>query len=574
MPKSVAEVRAELTAPGQLFEMDTVEVQGRPVRVWKHSPATLRDVLELSSFHGDKILVVYEDERLTFTEHHRAACGFARLLTERYGITKGDRVAIAMRNFPEWMVAFWGAAVAGAIVVPLNAWWTGPELSYGITDSGSRILVVDEERAERLRPYSDLGCDAVLVVRAAHPLQAPEESFESALASMGEVTTPPEVTLEPDDDATIFYTSGTTGFPKGALGTHRNICQNVMSLAFSFTFAGERRKELTGDASDASAVDDALSGAGDQMATMLSVPLFHVTGCHAVMLSSVAFGNKLVIMHKWDPDRALELIERERIVTLSGVPSMIWQLLESPNFATTDISSVRSIGYGGAPAPPELVRRIEEMFPGRTPTNGWGMTETSSAASANSGIDYFRKPDSVGPMLPICDCRVVDEDGHDVAPGEPGELLVAGPNVVKGYWNKPEATSETFVDGWVHTGDIAKVDEEGFVFIVDRAKDMVIRGGENVYCAEVEGVLFEHPAVTDCAVFGRPHDVLGEEVVAVVLLRPGADATVEELQQHCRDHLASFKVPVAVWFWDTELPRNAAGKIVKRDLRDEALARS
>ena len=570
MGKTVAEVRAELTAPGQLFELEEVDALGRVVRVWKNAPQTLRDVLALSSLHGDKTLVVYEDERYSFAEHHQQACAFAHALIDRFGVRKGDRVAIAMRNFPEWMFAFWGAAIAGAIVVPLNAWWTGPELEYGIKDSGSKVLVCDEERAERLRPYSDEGLETIVVVRARHPLHERELSWSDAVGDPAAGIAPPDIELVADDDATIFYTSGTTGFPKGALGTHRNICQNVMSLAFGFMFAAERKGDGGGDAA-------ALVESASEMATMLSVPLFHVTGCHAMMLSAVAFGTKLVMMHKWDPDRALELIERERISTIGGVPAMVWQLLESPKFKDADISSVKSIGYGGAPAPPELVRRIEELFPGRVPTNGWGMTETSSTCSTNSGVDYIARPDSCGPILPICDAKIVDDAGNEIAEGSDatGELWVRGPNIVKGYWHKPEATAETFTaEGWLKTGDIARIDDEGFIYIVDRAKDMVIRGGENVYCAEVEAALFEHPAVTDCAVFGIPHEVLGEEVAAVVQLRSGAQATEEELQVHCRDRLAAFKVPVRIWFWDTDLPRNPAGKILKRDLRDEALARS
>ncbi|MGH9186256.1 MAG: class I adenylate-forming enzyme family protein [Acidimicrobiales bacterium] len=569
MAKSVAEVRAELTAPGQLFEMDEVDVDGVPLRVWKNAPATLRVVLDLSSMHGDKTLVVYEDERISFADHYRMAATFANRLIDRYGVKKGDRVAIAMRNFPEWMVAFWGAAVAGAIVVPLNAWGTEPELRYGITDSGAKVLVADEERAERLRPYDDLGLGGVIVARSEHPLAGPEDAWDNVLGQVAADATPPAVDLDPDDDATIFYTSGTTGFPKGALGTHRNICQNVMSLAWGFLFGAARKSDEEGGGPDVTAM---AASAGDQ-AMMLSVPLFHVTGCHAIMLGSIAFGMKLVIMYKWDPERALDLIERERITTIGGVPAMVWQMLESPSFASRDLSSVRSIGYGGAPAPPELVRRIEEMFPGRSPTNGWGMTETSSTASSNSGIDYIRRPESCGPPLPIVDARIVDADDNDVPLGETGELWVRGPNVVKGYWNKPEATAECFLDGgWLRTGDIARFDDEGFIYITDRAKDMIIRGGENVYCAEVEGALFEHPAVMDCAVFGIPHDVLGEEVGAAVQLKPGAEASVDSLRAHCRDRLAGFKVPVRIWFWDEELPRNPAGKILKRDVRDKALA--
>ncbi len=570
MTKSVADIRAELTAPGQLFEMETVDVDGVPVRVWKNAPPTLRAVLDLSALHGDKTFIVYEDERVSFGEHHRAASTFARRLVDECGVRKGDRVAIAMRNFPEWLVAFWGAAVAGAIVVPLNAWWTGPELEYGINDSGAKVLVADEERAARPRPYEDFSVDTIVVARAAHTLHERETAWEDFLGDVPADASPPDVALEPDDDATIFYTSGTTGFPKGALGTHRNICTNVMSLAFGAFYASARKAALEGDGGGPDLAAMA-SGAAEQ-AILLSVPLFHVTGCHAIMLGSISFGGKLVIMYKWDPERALELIERERITTIAGVPAMIWQLLESPSFAETDISSVSSVGYGGAPAPPELVRRIEQLFPGRTPTNGWGMTETSSTAASNNGIDYLAKPDSCGPPLPINDVRIVDEAGNDLPVGEAGELWVRGPNVVKGYWNKPEATADTFVDGgWLRTGDIARLDDEGFVYITDRAKDMIIRGGENIYSAEVEAALFEHPAVMDVAVFGIPHDVLGEEVAAVVQRKPGASVTVDELQQHTRERLAAFKVPVRIWLRDDELPRNPAGKILKRDLRDEVL---
>jgi long-chain acyl-CoA synthetase len=568
VPKSVAEVRAELTAPGQLFELEEHTIRGVPTRVWKHAPPTLRAVLDLSPMHGDKPLIVYEDERFSFGDHYRAASTFAHRLIDRYGVQKGDRVAIAMRNFPEWMMAFWGAAVTGAIVVPLNAWWTGPELGYGVTDSGSRVLVLDEERALRMRGYEDLGLDGVIVVRNEHPLHEREESWADVLGEVPADASPPDVALDPEDDATIFYTSGTTGFPKGALGTHRNICTNVLSLAYGAYFGQMRKQDAEGAPDGAALADSAAS-----QSSLLSVPLFHVTGCHAFMLGSIAFGSTLVMMYKWDPERALELIARERITTIGGVPAMVWQLLESPNFESADTSSVRSIGYGGAPAPPELVRRIEELFPGRTPSNGWGMTETSSTASNNVGIDYIAKPASCGPPIPPCDVRIVDDQDNELPTGEAGELWVRGPNVVKGYWNKPEATAETFLPGgWLRTGDIAMLDDDGFIFITDRAKDMIIRGGENVYCAEVEAALFEHPAVSDCAVFGIPHDVLGEEVGAVVLLRPGEEATQNELQVHCRDRLASFKVPVRVWFWTEELPRNPAGKVLKRELRDAALA--
>ena len=564
MTDSIADVHAALTAPGQPFEMAEVTIRGVPTRTWRNAPAHLREVLEASRERGDATFLVYEDERLSFSEHADAVAALAHVLVDRWGVAKGDRVAIAMRNFPEWSVAFWAAACVGAVVVPLNAWWTGPELEYGIADSGSRILFCDLERLQRLGPHlDDLALTAVAVAKAGDTVATPALRFEDVVGAPDPGGALPDVHLEPDDDATIFYTSGTTGRPKGALGTSRNICTNLFSLLL-----GQARNAARSGAAPAPAPDEAPV----QNAYLLSVPFFHATGCHSILVANLAFGGKIVIMHKWDPERALELIEREQVTTFGGVPSMVWQVLESPTFEKRDLSSVQSIGYGGAPAPPELVRRIEAMFPGRTPSNGYGLTETSSVTTQNIGADYLRKPDSVGVPVPVCDVRVVDEEGAPLPEGAVGELLIRGPNVVKGYWGRPEATAEAFLDdGWFRSGDVARIDDEGFVFIVDRAKDMVIRGGENVYCAEVEAALFEHPAVTDVAVFGVPHLVLGEEVAAVVCLKPGQATTVEDLQAHVRERLAAFKAPAHVWFREDELPRNPAGKVLKRQLRDEVV---
>jgi len=556
---TVAETHARLTAPPSMFEMEEADVFGTRLRVWKYAPATLRVILEASRARGDVPFIVYEDEVLTFEEHFRAVAHLATLLVERYGVEKGDRVAIAMRNFPEWSIAFWAATAIGAVVVPLNAWWSADELDYGLRDSGSKVVFLDDERLERLAgvlPGLDV---ATIVARSPEGTGGPGvERWEDVLGEVPAGAALPDVELEPEDLATIFYTSGTTGRPKGALGTHRNICGNLLALAF-----GARRAQVR-------AGKEAESTPG-QNVYLLSVPFFHATGCHSVLVANVAAGGKLVLMHKWDAERALELIERERVTTFGGVPAMVWQVLQSPSFETRDISSVQSIGYGGAPAAPELVRRIEQLFPGRTPSNGYGLTETSSVTTLNSGIDYLRKPDSVGVPVAVVDVRVVDDEGHDLPTGEVGELWIQGPNVVKGYWNKPEATEAAFGGGWFKSGDLARVDEEGFVYIVDRAKDMVIRGGENVYCTEVEAVIFEHPDVLDVAVIGVPHQVLGEEVGAVVVPRPGAGLTADDLRAHVAARLAGFKVPAHVFFRDEPLPRNPAGKVLKRDLRDELL---
>jgi steroid-24-oyl-CoA synthetase len=563
---SVAEVHAALTAPGQPFEMEQVVVRGVPLRAWKQAPPTLRAVLEASRAHPGDFLV-HEDEHWSFERHFREAAHLAHVLVDRFGIRPGDRVAIAMRNFPEWSLAFWAAESAGAVVVPLNAWWTGPELQYGLEDSASVLAFVDEERLERIAQHrAELpSLRAVIVVRG-EPGEGPGTfAFADVLGEVPEAVEQPDVSIDPEDDATIFYTSGTTGKPKGAVGTHRNICTNLVSLAFCSTRAGMRSE----DPVLAAATATRTSG---QNAYLLSVPFFHVTGCHSVLVANLAFGGKIVLMYKWDPGRALELIERERITTFGGVPAMVWQVLDHPDFATRDTSSVQSIGYGGAPAAPELVRRIEQMFPGRTPSNGYGLTETSSVTTMNSGADYLRKPDSVGVPVPVCDVKVVGPSGEALPAGEVGELWIRGPNVVKGYFNKPEATEASFTDGWLHSGDVARIDDEGFVSIVDRAKDMIIRGGENVYCVEVEAALYEHPSVNDAAVIGIPQQVLGEEVGAVVYCLPGSEVTEDDLRAFVAERLAAFKVPVRIWFRPEPLPRNPAGKILKRDLKAELLA--
>jgi long-chain acyl-CoA synthetase len=551
------EVLARLTAQGQLFEMDEVEVDGTRIRTWKHAPQHFRALLEMSRFHGEKVFIVYEDDQITYEEHFRRAATLANRLVEEYGVTKGDRVAIAMRNYPEWVVAFSAVLAAGAIAVPLNAWWTAPELEYGLTDSGTKVLIADGERADVLRDTSvDL---QMIVARPRNGLPEGARTFDDVLGEVRADVTLPPVALAPEDPATIFYTSGTTGRPKGALGSHRNLGQSPMTVAYAMLRGVVRAGKDVGES------------LGVRRITLLTVPLFHATGSFAVLTTTMFSGGGLVLMYKWDAERALQLIEREKVTVFSGVPTNAWQLLAHPDFDKYDLSSLTAIGYGGAPAPPKLVERIAEVLPDRTPSNGYGMTETTALAVYNGGLDYAAKPESIGLPVAVVDVRITGPDGSELPPGEVGELCVRGPNVILGYWNRPEATAETFVDGWLHTGDLAKVDEEGFVTIVDRAKDMVIRGGENVYCAEVEAALFEHPAVDDAAVIGVPHDQLGEEVGAVILVRQGASLTAEELREFLHGRIAPFKIPVHIWFRETELPRNPGGKILKTRLRQDVL---
>ncbi|MCC6849254.1 MAG: AMP-binding protein [Deltaproteobacteria bacterium] len=562
---SIEEAHRRMTAPGSMLEVEAREIRGARIKVWKNAPPTLAEVFAMSQFFADRDFLVNDDERVTFGAHRRAVARFAaRLVAD--GVGKGDRVAIVMRNLPEWSVAFWAAALTGAIVTPLNAWWTGPELEYGLQDSGTRIAIADAERWERLREHVD-ACPALEKIYVSRSTE--QDIADPRVRKLEETLGPPNewaaieqgdlpaVALDPDDDATIFYTSGTTGKPKGAVITHRNIISNVFNALAAQTRAFLRR----GDAPPAP------NPLGPQKAILISVPFFHATGCFAIMVPALLAGMKLVMMRRWNVDQALEIIERERITNAGGVPTIAWQILEHPRFDEFDLSSLESIAYGGAPSAPELVRRLKERFPKMTPGQGWGMTETSATATSNVGEDYERKPSSCGVPSPTGEVRIVGADGTDVPTGEVGELWYRGPIVVRGYWNKPQATAETFVDGWVKTGDLARVDDEGFVYIVDRAKDMLIRGGENIYCVEVENALYDHPAVMDAAVLGIPHRTLGEEPAAVVHLKADAEATEEELRHFVSQKIAAFKVPVKILFLPDTLPRNANGKIVKKDLK-------
>ena len=560
---SLDEANRILTAPGAPFEMETTNIAGRPVRVYKKAHRDLRATFEASKAWSERTFVVFENERLSFLEHYRAASALSWRLADDYGVRKGDRVAIAMRNLPEWPIAFWAAAVIGAIAVPLNAWGTGDDLAYGLRDSGARVAFVDSERLTRLksRPPGDHSA-ALIAVRTPPDVRGETTALEQLIGPpprYGSLSdrAPPDRDIQPDDDATILYTSGTTGRPKGALGTHRNIMSNLVNITFSGARAAIRR-------------GDPLPAPPDvQKTVLLPVPFFHVTGCHSIMIPALANGSKIVLMYKWNAEAALELIERERINGMSGVPSMTWQMLESPDFLRRDVSSLEGLSYGGAAASPELTRKIAALFPGKFGGTGYGATETSSVSTSNSAEDYLARPDSVGPAVPGCDLRVIDEEGNPLPVGAIGELEIYGAHVVKGYWNNPRATAAAFRDGWYRTGDIVRMDDEGFVYLLDRAKDMLIRGGENVYCVEIEDALLAHPDILEAAIVGIPDRVLGELVGAVVRVRGGSLLTSEQVIEHLRPKLAAFKLPVHVDIRVEELPRTASGKIVKRQLRDE-----
>ena len=551
---TLPEIEALLTAPGRPFEVRTEAIRGVPTKVWANIPPTFRDLYAVARAHGGRTFLVLDDERVTYAAWARATARLARWLVER-GVRPGDRVAIAMRNLPEWPVAFFAAVTVGAIAVPLNAWWTGAELAYGLEDSGATVLIADGERWDRIAPSAAPA--TVLVARAAGDLRG-ATPLDDAIGRPVDWPDLPEAALppaepRPDDDATLFYTSGTTGHPKGAVGSHRSMLTNIGSTGWAGARGALRRGEEPPPPAP--------------KVILLVIPLFHVTACSATLMGAMAAGHTLVLLRRWEPVEAFGIIERERVNLTGGVPTIAWQLLEHPERGRFDLSSLEAIAYGGAPAAPELARQLHAVF-GVAPGNGWGMTETTATVTSHSGEDYLHRPESAGPPVPVAELQVRGSDGLTVLPtGTVGELWAKGPQVARGYWNKPEATAATFVDGWCRTGDLARLDDDGFLFIVDRAKDMIIRGGENIYCVEVENALFDHPAVTDAALIALPHRTLGEEPAAVVHLAPGAHATEAELREWVAGRLAAFKVPVRVAFSTETLPRNANGKILKGELK-------
>jgi long-chain acyl-CoA synthetase len=553
MSLSYAEAVAAVTAAGERFETGTVDVDGIPTTMFVRGPETLRDVFDTARTRGDATFLVYEDERWSFDEVMGRVDALGALLVDTYGVGRGDRVAIGMRNYPEWVMAFAAVTSVGAVSVSLNAWWTADEIGWALEDCGASVLIADRERVERTRAAAARLGVTVLGVRLGDDGAAlPDvDCWEDALPLGAPL---PRVPIAPDDDATILYTSGTTGRPKGAVSTHRAVTQAL--LGYSCRAAVDRLRRGDSDARRAAP------------SFILIVPLFHVTGSIPVMLGCFASGLKLVIMYKWDPERALELIEREKVTNFVGVPTQSWDMLQSPRFAEFDTSSLVAVGGGGAPAPPELVKRVATSFAKASPNIGYGMTETNAYGPQNSGDDYLTHPTSTGRATPILQVEVRDQEGGAVPIGEQGEIWFKGPNLIRGYWNRPDATAEAIVDGWLRTGDIGRVDDEGFVYVEDRAKDMILRGGENVYCAEVEAAIYEHPSVHEAAVFGVPHERLGEEVAAVVVPRAGTTLGAEDVRAHVTARLAPFKVPTRVAVWSDPLPRNPAGKVLKRELRD------
>jgi long-chain acyl-CoA synthetase len=568
-----AAARQELTGPGGPFEIAEIEVRGIPVKTFKSAPPHMRALWEITAFHGDKPYIVYEDEHYTYAEINAQVRALAHLLRDTHGVREGDRVALAMRNYPEWVVGYWATVSIGAAVVGMNAWWTPTEMAYGLTDSRPKVLIADDERLERVVQVLDEvrsgGPVHVIAVRTDRELPSDASRWNDVVRPETAPATLPDATIDPDDDATIFYTSGTTGFPKGAQLTHRGSVHNILNIAFMTTAIGAAEGKAMAAGELEPPAEPPTPPA--QNVFMAPTPLFHVTACNCLLHPATLTGGRVVLTYKWDPGRALELIEREGVTNFSGVPTMSRELLAHPDWATRDTSTLLGMGGGGAALQPDLVGKIAGALKKGQPSTGYGLTETHGIVTANSSKFYLAKPASCGPVVPTLDAKLVDDEGNDIAPGPDavGQLCVRGAVVIKGYLNRPEATADAIRDGWFNTGDIARIDEDGFVYIVDRAKDMVLRGGENVYCSEVETAIYQNDAIAEAAVFGIPDERLGEEVAAAIVLHPGASLSEDELRAFLGERIAKHKIPAKVWFLDEQLPRNANGKFLKRELRKQ-----
>ena len=548
----------ELTGPGGPFEITTVQVGGAPIRGFLAAPPSVREVWLSTLAFAERDYLVYEDERITYGEAHARVAAIANWLMDR-GVKPGDRIAVAMRNYPEWMLVYWAGVSIGVAVVGMNAWWTAAEMAYGLKDSAPKVVFADAERIARIDEQPEMLGDAVLVSVRTEATPAGAVDFAAVLARGGEL---PAVSVDPEADACIFYTSGTTGFPKGAQLTHRGCVNNLMNMMFAGQVTALATQRATGVVPDPDAPVPV-------PVTLVTTPLFHVTANNCGAYATTAAGGKMVLMYRWDAGLALQLIERERVSSVSGVPVMARELVTHPDFGKYDTSSLLSVGGGGAQIQPDLVDKIEKTVATARPNTGYGMTETCGIITSISGDFFVDKPASCGRAMPSFEAKVVDDEGNALPPGETGELWVRGASVIKGYINRPEATAESITDGWLHTGDVARIDEDGFIFLVDRKKDMVLRGGENVYCAEVEATLHQHPAIAECCVFGVPDARLGEEVAAAIVLRPGESVSAEALRAHCIGLAAKHKAPRYIWLLDRPLPRNASGKFLKRELREQ-----
>ena len=499
------EITNELTQKGQIFETREYKNNfGIITNEYASFPDSLRKYFDFALMHGDKEFLVFEEERFTFAEAFKIAAKFGNALINA-GIKKGDKVSICMQNNPEFMFAYMGIVGIGAVCVPLNSWWVPNEVIYGIEHSQSKLLLADQKRLQ--------GLESINITKIISSY-TPDENFTDFKEFIkNESDEWPEVEISRDDDATIYYTSGSTGRPKGVLSTQRGLISSMFSWAFMASVLSEREKRLGKDSTSLASGDSSI---------LLCVPLFHATGSHVAFLLSILVGRKVVMMKKWDTGEALKLIDNEKITDITGVPTQTWELLNHPDRDSYDLSSLRTLGGGGGPRPAEHVKALDKNFKGR-PGIGYGLTETNALGTMGAGDEYINNPSSAGRVVPpLTEIKIIDENWQELPEGKIGEVAIRSQSNMKGYWRNDDATAECInSEGWFKSGDLGKFDGP-FLYILDRLKDMVIRGGENIACPEVEGAIYEHPDVLEASVFGIPDERLGEILCSSICLREGS----------------------------------------------------
>lgn len=499
----------------------------------------VHEILEFTTTRlPGKIALIEGTRRMTYQETLSQVDGLSVQLA-RFGVSRGDRVALLFPNCIEFCVTYFAILRLGAIVVPLNNRLSPREFAYIMNDCSPRMLILGYQFWDTFNKFKEhLNSVPDLIYAGEEPKEG--AAFFAGLVGHSAQGVPASVKLDPDEPACIMYTSGTTGLPKGAVMSHRNIFTNARNAG---AHMGYRERDVT----------------------LIVVPLFHVTGLNTQLVALVYVGGTCVIMRTYNTSGMIELLARHRVTTMITVPTMYNLMLINPSLEVADLSALRALSYGGAPMDPQTISGLQQKL-GVELFNAYGLTETSSLTTCMPACDTVRKGASVGLAVSGVHLTVVDEAGKDLPPDEVGELWVKGPNVVRSYWNRPEATAKDLADGWLRTGDYARIDDEGFVFVVDRKKDMINRGGENIYSIEVEGAITSHPKVLECAVVARPHTIFGEVVHAFVVPAPGQEPTEDEIIGHCRKYIADYKVPASVSFLE-ELPRNPGGKVLKSDLR-------
>lgn len=549
-----------VTATNPTFELSTANIRGVDYTVYKNIPGDVAAMMRASREamdNGAAEYLVFEGERWTYDAFIGDVNRLAHVLSTQFGVTRGTRVALAMRNCPELLLGMMAIASLGGVVVFLNGWWTTEELDYALQDSAAKLVLADGDRAARLAPIEQaLG----LTIIGTRDAQTPQH-YADLMKDQGDVDAP-DVTIDTDDDFAIMYSSGTTGKPKGVVQTHRGVVNAVFSWLLTF---------VMGPLIDPPEDPDAVAA---RPAVLIVTPLFHVTATHPSFMLSMPAGAKVVVMPKWDAHKAVELIRDEKITRFLGVPTQSADLVVAAREMGEELPLLTYVGSGGAKRPAAQVAEIAQTFKNAAVATGWGMTETNAIGIGMLGDEYLERPGAVGRLYPaVQELRFLDDAGQPVGVGEVGEITVKSPCNMREYLNKPQATAEVLQDGWLRSGDLGYIDADGIVTIVDRKKNIIIRGGENIACLDVEGALHRHPAVAEACVFSVPHDRLGEVVGASVQLKPGQSVDEEDLKAFLRDHIAKFKVPEHFWFQRDPLPRGTTDKIDRRALQAACLGK-